>query len=216
MQEVLISSLLLQSPQNACACACRVRCARLSHRASKPLTRSQRASRGADTHIVKWSQCFFHCTVVNGMQCGSIHDRTDADIRHVYMARRAAMAKRRKKKAAKKKRSSSSFFRNLRALRFEDCVIRAGLRHGATSAMQLLQGAPVPMMTEGVSEACSLADALAVLGPKCLRAPGGHMFSLPIARDCTGLRWMISPLARVAVCLSRLYLKRWPEGLATA
>jgi hypothetical protein len=34
----------------------------------------------------------------------SIRGRTDADIRHVYMARRAAMAKRRKKKAAKKKK----------------------------------------------------------------------------------------------------------------
>jgi hypothetical protein len=28
-------------------------------------------------------RCFFHRAVVNGMQCVSIPDRTDADIRHV-------------------------------------------------------------------------------------------------------------------------------------
>ena len=48
------------------ACAeCVVACARHAQRASH-------------THVVKWSQCFFHCSVVNGVQCVSIPDRTDA------------------------------------------------------------------------------------------------------------------------------------------
>ena len=36
------------------------------------------APRAWRTHIVKWSQCFFHCSVVNGVQCVSIPGRTDA------------------------------------------------------------------------------------------------------------------------------------------
>jgi hypothetical protein len=31
-----------------------------------------------DTHIIMLSQCFFHCSGVNGVQCASIPDRTDA------------------------------------------------------------------------------------------------------------------------------------------
>src|SRR5664279_1614131 len=42
----------------------------------------------------------------------------------------------------------------------EDCVIRAGARHGVTSATRLPRDAPVRMMTEGVGETSSLADAL--------------------------------------------------------
>lgn len=93
--------------------SCYVRASRsqrvLSRRASQALTRSQCASRGADTHIVKWSQCFFHCAVVNGMQCGSIHDRTDADIRHVSWLG-GQQWRNVERRRPRRRRSSSRFF----------------------------------------------------------------------------------------------------------
>jgi hypothetical protein len=57
-------------------------------------------------HIVKWSNCFFHCAVVNQMQCVSIPDRTKCDTRHVTWLGGQQMAKRKKKavKVAKKKK----------------------------------------------------------------------------------------------------------------
>jgi hypothetical protein len=56
------------------------------------------------------------------------------------------------------------------------------------SAMQLRCGAPVPMMTEGVSEACSLADALAVFNGEesCAHAAAGKACGLsapPLPED---------------------------------
>jgi len=57
-------------------------------------------------HIVKSSNCFFHCAVVNQMQCVSIPDRTKCDTRHVTWLGGQQMAKRKKKavKVAKKKK----------------------------------------------------------------------------------------------------------------
>ena len=46
--------------------------------AVRTVTRARQAQRVSHTHVVKWSQCFFHCSVVNGVQCVSIPDRTDA------------------------------------------------------------------------------------------------------------------------------------------
>ena len=42
------------------------------------VARAFHVKRRAHIHCVKWSQCFFHCSVVNGVQCVSIPDRTDA------------------------------------------------------------------------------------------------------------------------------------------
>ena len=42
------------------------------------IVRAFHVLRASCTHIVKWSQCFFHCSVVNGVQCEAIPARTDA------------------------------------------------------------------------------------------------------------------------------------------
>jgi len=46
--------------------------------AVRVVARARQAQRASRIHVVKWSQCFFHCSVVNGVQCVSIPDRTDA------------------------------------------------------------------------------------------------------------------------------------------
>ena len=55
-------------------------------------------------HIGKWSQCFFHCSVVNGVQCVSIPDRTDATPAITKWLGGQKMAKRKKKAVKKKKK----------------------------------------------------------------------------------------------------------------
>jgi hypothetical protein len=59
----------------------RQRCARIQNiivLIRNVVARLLHVKRSSDTHTVKWSQCFFHCSVVNRMQCMSIPDRTDA------------------------------------------------------------------------------------------------------------------------------------------
>ena len=96
-------------------CFCNLRAMRTQRRRSISFYRHVRVAIDVDrarrwfcashTHIVKWSQCFFHCSVVNGVQCVSIPDRTKCDTRHSKWLGGQQMAKRRKKaaKTAKKK-----------------------------------------------------------------------------------------------------------------
>jgi len=46
--------------------------------AVRVVARARQAQRAPHTHVVKVSHVFFHCSVVNGVQCVSIPDRTDA------------------------------------------------------------------------------------------------------------------------------------------
>jgi hypothetical protein len=46
--------------------------------AVRVVARAHRAQRASHTHVVKLSHVFFHRSVVNGVQCVSIPDRTDA------------------------------------------------------------------------------------------------------------------------------------------
>ena len=69
-----------------CFCNMRSMCARrcsafvyyVVARAVRVIACARQAQRASRIHVVKWSQCFFHCSVVNGVQCVSIPDRTDA------------------------------------------------------------------------------------------------------------------------------------------
>jgi hypothetical protein len=61
---------------------------------------SDKPWRGALTHKIKQSHCYFFPAVVIGWQCRSIRDRT-APMSPSTQARRAAMAKKRKTKAKK-------------------------------------------------------------------------------------------------------------------
>jgi hypothetical protein len=74
-------SLFYRAFCNAREMRARHRCAfaqRNIARDERSIERARHASRASRTHIVKWSQCFFHCSVVNGVQCASIPGRTDA------------------------------------------------------------------------------------------------------------------------------------------
>ena len=67
--------------------------------------RARRAFARAHTHFVKWSRCFFRCAVVNGMQCGSIRERTDATpAMSIWLGgQQWRNVERRQRRAAKKK-----------------------------------------------------------------------------------------------------------------
>ncbi len=125
LQEVLISSCFSHHRERVLGHCATLALHALSCRACATLTTLQRASRVADTHIVKWSQCFFHCAVVHGVQCVSIRDRTDADIRHVSWLGGQQWRNVERRRQRRRKRSSSSF---LFSSRSSDLTFRR-LRH---------------------------------------------------------------------------------------
>ena len=126
LQKVLISSCFSHHRElcvGHCATLCVARVVVLRMRDVNDVAMRVAASR-IHTSLSGIS-CFFHCAVVNGMQCVSIRDRTDADIRHVSWLGGQQWRNVERRRQRRRKRSSSSF---LFSSRSSDLTFRR-LRH---------------------------------------------------------------------------------------